>query len=136
MELLTEDQKKVLTDAYDDNFIDLPNTDLVGDLEGYTHMQEERITTNNDARDLVLGEGGQKFDIKTQNMIIDKTPSTEIVEAVRKANGYGRRYIEWLEREGKLTSEKIQQFREAMKKVGSVLLPVSITTKSISEKNK
>jgi hypothetical protein len=48
-----------------------------------------------------------------------------VFEAIEHANGYGRRYINRLRDEGKLTSKKAQQFREAMKHVGVATVPVA-----------
>jgi len=44
---------KYLSDAYDDDFINLPNNSDEG-LKGYKHMDRERVTTNRDARDYLL----------------------------------------------------------------------------------
>lgn len=117
---LTDEQSEILNSAYGKDFIDLPKWEEASDwLRDYTRMEAERVTTNRDARDLLLGDY-QKFDIHAQNLIIDKMSDEKIIEAVKEANGYGRNYIEYLEKTNKLTPEKIQQFREAMKKVGVV----------------
>jgi hypothetical protein len=38
--------------------------------------------------------------------VIDDASDEEIFAAVKNANGYGRRYIEYLKKNGKLTPEK------------------------------
>ena len=63
---------------------------------------------------------------KIEDKIIDKMPDTAIFEAVEKANGYGRRYIRFLRDNNKLTPQKAQQFREAMKHVGAYAIPTVI----------
>lgn len=117
---LTDAQETALSSAYGKDFEALSDWDQADDwLKGYKHMQKERVTTNRDARDVLLGDY-QKFDIHQQNLIIDRMSDEKIVDAVRKANGYGRNYIAYLEQTGGLTPKKINQFREAMKKVGVV----------------
>lgn len=132
---------KYLSDAYDDDFINLPNNSDEG-LKGYKHMDRERVTTNRDARDYLLQfswnevpTNSVKYSqdplskgipdmIDGQNAVIDDASDEEIFAAVKNANGYGRRYIEYLKKNGKLTPEKADQFRKAMMYVGGYALPV------------
>jgi hypothetical protein len=90
-------------------------------------MDAERVTTNFDARSNVLGDYHLKnTDWKLQNKIIDKTSDEKIFNAVETSNGYGQAYIDYLRKNNKLTPEKAQQFREAMKHVGSYIIPATI----------
>ena len=59
-------------------------------------MAKERVTTNHDARAALLGNKQDMFDIRAQDLVIDKTPDAKIFDAVERANGYGRRYIKYL----------------------------------------
>ena len=127
---ITDRQFDVLTDAYDNDFTDLPNTKYAGHLKGYQFIEEERLTTNRDARDVLFGRFGKHFrfaDHNLQDLFIDMVPDDKIFKAVETSNGYGRRFIEFLRDNGKLTPEKAQQFREAMKHVGVYSVPISIS---------
>jgi hypothetical protein len=56
---LSDEEKTVLNGAYDNDFLEIPNTEYRGTIkEGY-NMEPERVTTNRDARDLLLG--GDKY---------------------------------------------------------------------------
>lgn len=131
----TDDQEKVLSAAYGDDFVNLPNTKYAGPLEGYTRMRGERVTTNRDSRDIALD---RKTDWEPiyQNQAIDNVPDDEIFSAVESSNGYGRRYIEYLRDNGLLTHEKANQFREAMKKVGIAAAPFLVGGTSVRLNNK
>lgn len=124
---LTIEQMSTLRDAYDQDFIDLPNTKYAGDLEGYKNMSHERVTTNNDARNYLFDKHKifEFADHNLQDLFIEKLPDDKIFEAIENSNGYGSRYIEYLRDNGKLTHEKAMQFRNAMIKVGSVV-PVAV----------
>ena len=66
---------------------------------------------------------------KNDHPILKYAQPEDIIEAVETSNGYGRKYIEYLRKNNKLTPEKIEQFREAMIKVPSYMLPIiGITT--------
>ena len=67
--------------------------------------------------------------IDFQNLLLKYAQPEDIIEAVETSNGYGRKYIEYLRKNNKLTPEKIEQFREAMIKVPSYIF---IFKKSIS----
>lgn len=131
----TDDQEKVLSAAYGDDFVNLPNTKYAGPLEGYTRMRNERVTTNRDSRDMVLDKKTDWEPIY-QNQAIDNVPDDEIFSAVESSNGYGRRYIEYLRDNGLLTHEKANQFREAMKKVGIAAAPFLVGGASVRLNNK
>lgn len=122
---LLDSQRNKLNAAYDDDFINLPNTEYAGSLEGYKSMDKERVTTNRDAREVLLGKNAM-LNLDLADKIIDKMPDVRIFDAVEKANGYGRRYIQFLRDNNKLTAEKAQQFREAMKHVGMYAVPATI----------
>ena len=126
MQKVKQNQNMILYDAYDNDFITLPNKKGFNDgLEGYSNMGREAITTNLDSRNTLLGsKAGWDFD--TTDKIIDKMPDAAIFEAVEKANGYGKRFIKFLRENNKLTPKKAQQFREAMKHVGAYAAPVGV----------
>lgn len=63
--------------------------------------------------------------IKFQNLLIQYAKPEDIVKAVESSNGYGRRYIEYLRETGKLTPEKIEQFRKALMYVPGYVLPAA-----------
>ena len=75
---LTGEQEETLNAAYDDDFINLPNTVAEDDvLYGYNNMIAERTTTNGDARAHLLGElfpgkSTTEISIADQNAAIDK----------------------------------------------------------------
>ena len=112
-------QDILLSDAYDNDFINIPNTKYAGSIKGYQNMNRERITTNRDARETLL-KGFNKESRHIQNLVIDKSPDYQIFKSVENANGYGRRYIQFLRDNNALTHQKAQQFREAMKHVGVI----------------
>lgn len=131
---LTPEQKKAVKNAYDQDFTGLPERLPEDDaLHGYENMDAERTTTNSDARDVLLGHHKGKTDIALQNKIIDKSSDEKIFAAVEKANGYGRRYIQWLREHNKLTPKKAQEFREAMKIVA--IGGVTVGTIDVTENN-
>lgn len=112
-------QDILLSDAYDNDFINIPNTKYAGSIKGYQNMNRERITTNRDTRETLL-KGFNKESRHIQNLVIDKSSDDQIFKAVENANGYGRRYIQFLRDNNALTHQKAQQFREAMKHVGVI----------------
>lgn len=112
-------QDMLLSNAYDNDFINIPNTKYAGSIKGYQNMNRERITTNRDAREILL-KGFNKESRHIQNLIIDKSSDDQIFKAVENANGYGRRYIQFLRDNNALTHQKAQQFREAMKHIGVI----------------
>ena len=124
-------QDILLSDAYDNDFINIPNTKYAGSIKGYQNMNRERITTNRDTRETLL-KGFNKESRHIQNLVIDKSSDDQIFKAVENANGYGRRYIQFLRDNNALTHQKAQQFREAMKHVG-VITGISF---GISNQNK
>lgn len=132
-------RKNYLNDAYGSDFANLntklPETDP---LHNYTRLMDEAETTNLDSRNYLFdnyadqslitpGEELYGAPLTVQNKIIDSATDEQIIEAVRNANGYGRRYIEWIIDEAKrknpnATIEQIYklfapQFRNAMKYV-------------------
>ena len=137
MQRTKQKQNMVLGDAYDNDFLTIPESKFADGLESYSHMSREAVTTNRDARDVLFSKHNfGEQDRLLQNKYIDKMSDDDIFDAVSKANGYGRRYIERLKAEGKLTPKKAKQFREAMKYVGVVATPVSVglTATGISSK--
>lgn len=117
---LTNEQTDMLNEAYGEEFINIPKTKYARGLEDYEHMDKEMVTTNRDARDLFLGSSSD-FSIEQQNKLIDRIADKypmDIFGAVEKANGYGKRFIEFLRDNGGLTKERALKLARAMKYVG------------------
>ncbi len=118
---LPKEQQEVLEQAYPEEweiFIeDLPETDPI---RTYKNMADERVTTNLDSRLKALPKRLWNESVELQNKLLDLLSDNHIIRAVRESNGYGRRYINWLEQKynGKIPADRIKLFREAMKKVG------------------
>lgn len=126
-----ERENTLLTNAYGDIFLNLSNE--YPELSGY-NMEPEMVTTNIDARDVLLGTKHQ-WPVHFQNLIIDRLPDEKIIESIERANGYGKRFIESLRNKNQLTPERIAAFREALKYVGAIA-PIGLGAATISkEKN-
>lgn len=139
---MVDELNKILEEAYDKDFLDIPNHEDAGSLKGYQYMDKERVTTNRDARDVLLSSKGKKTlqnknnfmqyaskyglsgnMVNFQNLIIKYVQPEDIVNAIENSNGYGKRYIKYLRENNKLTPEKIEQFRRAMMHVGGYVAP-------------
>lgn len=129
---LSSAQQQVLNKAYSDDF----NSDEIKKAVGYDSsydMQKEAITTNLDSRIKALEsyDDGYAYTLTTpseQNKVIDELSDVWIIDAIRRSNGYGEAYIDYLKRNNLLTKDKIQAFRNAMKYVGGVSAPIIIGT--------
>lgn len=127
MRMAIQKQNDVLTKAYDMDFVNLPNTKYAGSLEGYPNMERETVTTNADSRRILFDKKhANHWSLYLKDILIDKVPKEDIFDAVEQANGYGRRYIQFLRDNGKLTEEKANQFREAMKYKGIFAVPMAV----------
>ena len=151
---MTDDLRKYLQEAYDKDFLNFPNLEDAGSLKGYKYMNRERVTTNMDSRNYLLNyswnevpqdkikysqhplSNGISDMIDGQNAVIADASDEEIFSAVKNANNYGRKYINFLHKQGKLTPEKAEQFRKAMMYVGSYTLPVAGGVSLIQNNNK
>jgi len=51
---MTDDVINTLEKAYDKDFLEIPKHEDAGSLKDYQHMDRERVTTNRDARDVLL----------------------------------------------------------------------------------
>lgn len=123
---LTSEQEGILSAAYGDDFVGLPFSPYARrSIKNYHAMGKERTTTNFDARRLLLGDN-DKLSISKQNKLLDKLDDSAIVYGVENANGYGANYIEFLRKTGQLTKDKINAFRQAMKYVGGVAMPLGV----------
>lgn len=64
-------------------------------------------------------------------------PDDDIIEAVAKSNGYGRRYIHFLEKKydmlnnPKTNAQWANRFRNAMKYYGAAAIPTTIITSAM-----
>ena len=140
---MTDDVTNILEKAYDKDFLEIPKHKDVGNLKDYQHMDRERVTTNRDARDILLsnleklpGEfqnqtkfiktsfGKNKNMVDFQNELIQYAEPEEIINAVENSNGYGKAYINYLRSNSKLTPEKINQFKQSMIHVGNYISPI------------
>lgn len=138
---LTEEETKILKEAYGDKFLEIPKVsdDWVdtGIGEDY-NMWPEAVTTNRDARSALLGPIERYMNVHQQNLVIDKMSDQQIVEAVANANGYGRRFVDNLIGDGPLdasliSKEQIEAWREAMKKIGMFSGAAYLTSKFMPE---
>ena len=140
---MTDDVINILEKAYDKDFLEIPKHEDAGSLKDYQHMDRERVTTNRDAREVLLsnlelhpGEfqnqtkfaqtsfGKNKDMIDFQNGLIQYAEPEDIINAVENSNGYGKRYINYLKKNNKLTTTKIEQLRQAMIYVPSYVFPI------------
>ena len=103
---------------------------ILSDITPFTGIQyakELRLFGTAYSDNRALGENRSvDVDIETQNKIIDEVNDDAIFSAVKDANGYGKRYIQLLKDTGRLTHEKADQFRNAMKKLGIIAIPITI----------
>lgn len=119
--VLPESQRQILMQAYPENWETFIRTLPADDpLRNYTHMNMERVTTNADARRQLLGESNLLKSLEEQNKIIDNASSNDIINALRNSNGYGSRYVSYLEKlyNGNIPPEVTENLRKAMKYVG------------------
>ena len=131
------DRKGYLDRAYGDDFVNLPkNVPESDSLYGYTLMEDEKATTNLDARRWAfenLSDNPKigKASLKEQNEFLDNLTDDEIIEAVAKGNSYGRKYIDFLERTYDLLNNPrrnamyANNFRNAMKYYGIYGVPTA-----------
>lgn len=131
----TESEDLFLENAYGDDFANLPN--YYEDLNGYTGMRDEMITTNADARRVLLGDNkAAKVPPHLQNKIIDMVTDEQILDALENANGYGRNFVHYLVTKHKATPERIKAIREAMKNVGGYAVPTILTGYAATSRKK
>lgn len=129
-------ESDIIEGAYDNDFLML--SERYPELNG-VRMADEAVTTNFDARLQAIGKyHALNTDWKLQNKIIDKLSDDEIIEAVYNSNGYGHRYILWLENNGKLdTSAARKAFadkhRDAMKFVGAFGIPATLALPQLNK---
>lgn len=135
---LAIDREAYLNRAYDEDFVNLPNVvDESDNLYGYPHMADEKATTNLDARNYAFANFTDdpnigKMSVTEQNKFLDSLSDDQIIEAVANSNGYGKRYIHFLERKydmlnnPKTNAQWANKFRNAMKYYGSFALPAAI----------
>lgn len=124
---MLDSQYDLLSKAYDDDFLNIPNTEFAGTLKDYKLMNKERVTTNRDSRNVLLSNKDlNNRSLKEQDTYIDNASNEEIFNAVENSNGYGRKFIKFLKANNKLTSQKAQELRKAMKYVGGYAAPVAI----------
>lgn len=140
---LVIDRKSYLYDAYGDDFVNLPNTvDESDHLFGYPHMEDEAATTNLDSRIYAFSNFTDnpnigKMSVVEQNKFLDSLSDDQIIEAVANSNGYGRRYIHFLEKKydmlnnPKTNAQWANKFRNAMKYYGVAAIPTTITASAM-----
>jgi len=87
---LTDEEVNILKEAFGDEFL---NLERFKDFD----MIDEMVTTNFDARNILLGEVHlQSNSVELQNKIIDKKSDEQIVKALESSNGYGWELIKYL----------------------------------------
>lgn len=127
---LSNKSKSILNKAYGKEFT---SKEVKEHFKPNLDLSKEAVTTNLDSRIKLLesynpGYNYTNLSLQQQNDIIDKMPDFYIVDAVERSNGYGQTYINYLRQNHLLTKDKIQAFRDAMKYVGGVSIPVTIGT--------
>jgi hypothetical protein len=120
---LADEEKKILDEAYPEPF----ETAYPDKFPRWTtdDMKREKVTTNRDARAVLLGELSDDVHSPAdiQNFIIDQATPLDIANAVYNSNGYGREFIRKLMKDNNgagYTVEAMEKIREAMKRVGAV----------------
>lgn len=130
----TEHESKVTRDAFE-GFEEARPEEYSADYD----MFEEVPTTLSDTRKMIFERrnkdlyyvGNQQYfsptpwykrGLKEQDNILKNISQDEIVESIRESNGYGRRFIEYLEDTNQLTPERIEKLRKALI-VGSAATP-------------
>ena len=121
---LVKEEKKLLDDAYGDDFIKA----VEERYPDYKSAALDMVTTNRDARSKY-----ENFSIDAQNQIINKLSDSKIIDALYNSNGYGKAYVQYLEKNNLITKEKIKAIREALKNVGMFGIPLGIA--GISQNN-
>ena len=128
---LSSEQQHILNKAYSDDF----NSDEIKKAVNYDSsydMSKEAVTTNLDSRIKALESYSPGYNyidklasLSEQNKIIDELTYGSIINAVQNSNGYGQAYINYLKQNNLLTKDKVQAFRNAMKYVGGVSVPIT-----------
>ena len=130
------DRESYLNRAYDDDFVNLPkNVDPDDSLYGYTLMEDEKATTNLDARKYAFNNFTDdanigKSSVIEQNKFLDSLTDDQILDAVKESNGYGKKYIKFLDdkyhiyNDLKARAKYALRFRNAMKYYGAAAIPV------------
>ena len=133
---LAIDREAYLNKAYDEDFVNLPNVvDESDSLHGYPHMEDEKATTNLDARNYTFANFTDnpnigKMSVVEQNKFLDSLSDDQIIDAVKESNGYGKRYIKFLDdkyhiyNDLKARAKYALRFRNAMKYYGAAAIPV------------
>lgn len=125
---LLDEEAEILDKAY--HYLNVDDVKRAVGKDLSYNMYDEAVTTNLDSRIQLLGkyDPEYKMSLDAQNEIIDEVSNSEIIDAVERSNGYGWAYINYLKQNNLLTKDKIQAFRDAMKYVGGVSIPVTIGT--------
>lgn len=115
----TKEEDALLHNAYNEEFDNVPTVEWTK-LDKDYNMDPERKTLNRDARRKLLGSSGvRKLPWRRQNKFIEEAPKEKVIEAVRKADGYGQAYIELLEKKyGEIPDDIVNAMRKAMMYVG------------------
>lgn len=122
------DRRSYLTHAYDDLFDDIPNlVEKSDNLYGYPNMALEKETTNLDARRYALENFTNDVEmpyksVSEQNAFLDGLSDDQILEAVEKSNGYGRRFVHFIKNPNELfENEPLGMFRNIFpKRIGEL----------------
>lgn len=135
----TKAEDKILKDAYSDLEAALKESKSES-FNSYSRAKDEWETLNSDARLQALGYNtSARVDMNLQNKILDKLSDEDIIEAMKNADGYGKNLVEYYERKGEVPKEKIDAWREAMKRIGiytSGISTISSPFISTKENNK
>ena len=99
-------------------------------------MKHERETTNLDARNSLLTTLGKQSLIgkgpDLQNPVIQKASWNQVLDAVSKANGYGKQYIEHLKKQYKNDPQKLREHAERFRQAMMYVAMISNTAPALS----
>ena len=95
-------------------------------------MSKEIPTTIVDARNIILSKYDEQFynlPLEEQDKLLRRASKNRIVKAIEDSNGYGKRFIRYLDDNDLLNDQRIEDFREALI-VGGLSSPIIINNNS------
>lgn len=122
------DYEKNITDKAFDGFQNAKPDKYKKDYD----MSKEIPTTIVDARNIILSKYNKQFynlPLEWQDEMLRRAPKNLIEKAIEDSNGYGRRFIRYLDDNDLLNDQRIENFREALI-VGGLSSPIIINNNS------
>lgn len=122
---LTKDEYGALRKAFGGEFLDYNDSPAI---------LREMVTTNGDVRRALLGKYNlRKLSVEEQNKIIDNATGTELLNALKNSNDYGREYYKalvtndvYLANGAEQLKNILRAMKESLKKVGIVATPYTL----------